>query len=106
MIRDDINLNRAKKDLPLLAKELKLSHRKGDYLALITPLEHHAIRIEPNNFHTSIGIKNTGNPRFSAVHEGIAESKLDILYLFHPLKKIIHPSHTGLSRRKERQPAI
>jgi len=90
LIRDDINLNRAKKELPLLAKELKLSHRKGDYFGSYHGRwNNHAIRIEPNNFHTSIGIKTTGNPRFSAVHEGIAESKFDILYLFHPLKKLI-----------------
>jgi len=90
MIRDDNNLNRAKKELPLLAKELKLRHRKGEYFgSYFGRWNNHAIRIEPNDFHTSIGIKTTGNPRFSAVHEGIAESKFDLFYLFHPLQKII-----------------
>lgn len=89
-LRDDINLNRAKKDLPVLAKELKLSHTKGDGFGRYHgSWNNHKIRIEPNNFQASICMQVKGNPQFSAVHMGISSRTFHVNTLFHHLKKLI-----------------
>lgn len=89
IFRDDINLRTAKKDLPILANELKLNHKKSDLFGTyIGHWNKHKIRIEPNNYQTAISIKTTVNPQFSANHTGISE-KYDLIYLFHFLTKIV-----------------
>jgi len=76
--------------LPALSKELKLSHRRGDELGSYHgKWNGYKIRIEPNNYYTSIGIRVSGDPQFSAIHTGIAEKKLEMAYLFQFLTKII-----------------
>ncbi len=88
--QDDINMKRAKKELPLLAKELKLKHRKGDEFGIYEgSWNNHKIRIEPNNFQAAIFIKSKSDPRFSAVHEGISPRVFHINTLFHHLKNLI-----------------
>ncbi len=89
-LRDDINLNRAKKELPVLAHELKLQHRKGDEFGVYQgSWNKHRIRIEPNHYQASICIQLKVNPQFSAVHAGISPRVFHINTLFHHLKNFI-----------------
>lgn len=89
MIRDEVNLILAKKELPELADEMNLKHKKDMELGTYTGVwKKHLIRIEPNTYRTSIGIKINGDNQFSAKHEGISE-KFDIIYIFHFLSKFI-----------------
>ncbi|MGC9367510.1 MAG: hypothetical protein ACP5FK_10795 [bacterium] len=89
MIRDEVNLKLAKKELPELADEMNLKRKKDTELGTYTGVwKKHLIRIEPNTYQTSISIKINGEPQFSAKHEGISE-KFDIIYIFHFLSKFI-----------------
>jgi hypothetical protein len=89
-LRDDMNLSRAKKELPVLAKELKLKHRKGDEFGIYQgSWNNHHIRIEPNHYRASICIKSNCDPQFSAVHAGISKKVFHINTLFYHLKNII-----------------
>jgi hypothetical protein len=88
-IRDEVNLKLAKKELPEFAEEFKLNHKGDSELGMYTgQWSKHQIRIEPNNYWTSIGIKINGKPQFSAKHDGISE-KFDIIYIFHFISKFI-----------------
>ncbi len=90
LVRDEINMNRAKKELPVLAKELKLKHSKGDEFGIYKgSWNNHSIRIEPNHYRASICIQSKYDPHFSAIHTGISRKVFHINTLFHFLKKII-----------------
>jgi hypothetical protein len=90
MFRDDQNLVNAKKELPLLAKELNLKYKKGDELGSYHgQWNNHQISIEPNHYQASINIKTMGDPQFLAIHTGISEIKYDLTYLFTKATKLI-----------------
>lgn len=90
MFRDDQNMVKAKKELPLLAKELKLNHKKGNELGLYHgKWNNHQIRIEPKHYDASISIKTMKDPQFLAIHTGISEIKYDLSYFFTKATKLI-----------------
>ena len=89
-LRDDINLNRAKKELPVLAKELNLKHKKGDEFGVYQgSWNKHRVRIEPNHYQATIRMQLEVNPQFFAVHAGISPRVFHINTLFHHLKNLI-----------------
>jgi hypothetical protein len=90
MFRDDKNLLKAKKELPVMAKELNLKHKKGNELGSYHgKWNNHQIRIEPNHYDASISIKAMEDPQFQATHTGISEIKYDLSYLFTKATKLI-----------------
>ncbi|KQC12912.1 MAG: hypothetical protein APR63_01710 [Desulfuromonas sp. SDB] len=104
MIRDEVNLKLAKKELPELADEMNLKRKKDTELGTYTGVwKKHMIRIEPNTYRTSIGIKINRDPQFSAKHEGISE-KFDIIYIFHFLSKFIIRFMPEFSVNEESKP--
>ncbi len=88
--QDDINMRRAKKELPVLAREMKLKHKRGDEFGIYYgSWNNHKIRIEPNHFQAAICITSQVDPQFSAVHTGISKKVFHVNTLFHYLKNII-----------------
>ncbi len=72
--RDEKNLAEAEKDLPALAKRLKLRHKKGDGLGSYSGFwNRHKVRVDPQHFMTTVGILLREDPKFYALHRGVAE---------------------------------
>ena len=93
-MRDSKNWKQADKDLPILAEELDLKHKKkpGSHFGAYTgQWKHHRIRIEPDNSLTSIGITPNRKLSFDARYEAVSERKpLDIRYLSRRVSPLIY----------------